>query len=80
MLYYVLYYIQQTTNIGKKMALTTEQIHQTAQELTEKGINPTLANVRSALGGGSFTTIGEALKTWKQAQKDNEKIKQVDIA
>ena len=80
MLYYVLYYIQQTTNIGKKMALTTEQIHATAQELTEKGINPTLANVRSALGGGSFTTIGEALKTWKQAQKDNEKIKQVDIA
>ena len=62
------------------MALTTEQIHQTAQELTEKGINPTLANVRSALGGGSFTTIGEALKTWKQAHKDNEKIKQVDIA
>ena len=80
MLYYVLYYIQQTTNIGKKMALTTEQIHQTAQELTEKGINPTLANVRSALGGGSFTTIGEALKTWKEAQKDNEKLKQVDIA
>lgn len=80
MLYYVLYYIQQTTNIGKKMALTTERIHQTAQELTEKGINPTLANVRSALGGGSFTTIGEALKTWKEAQKDNEKLKQVDIA
>ena len=62
------------------MALTTEQIHQTAQELIDKGINPTLANVRSALGGGSFTTIGEALKTWKQVQKDNEKIKQVDIA
>ena len=62
------------------MALTTEQIHQTAQELTEKGINPTLANVRQALGGGSFTTIGEALKTWKEAQKDNEKLKQVDIA
>ena len=80
MLYYVLYYIQQTTNIGKKIALTTEQINQTAQKLTEKGINPTLANVRSALGGGSFTTIGEALKTWKEAQKDNEKLKQVDIA
>lgn len=80
MLYYVLYYIQQTTNIGKKMALTTEQIHQTAQELTDQGINPTLANVRSALGGGSFTTIGEALKTWKQAQKDNEKLKEIDIA
>ena len=62
------------------MALTTEQIHATAQELTEKGINPTLANVRQALGGGSFTTIGEALKTWKQAQKDNEKLKEIDIA
>ena len=80
MLYYVLYYIQQTTKGYHKMALTTEQIHATAQELTEKGINPTLANVRSALGGGSFTTIGEALKTWKEAQKDNEKLKQVDIA
>lgn len=62
------------------MALTTEQIHATAQELTDQGINPTLANVRSALGGGSFTTIGEALKTWKQAQKDNEKLKEIDIA
>lgn len=80
MLYYVLYYIQHTTKGYHKMALTTEQIHATAQELTEKGINPTLANVRSALGGGSFTTIGEALKTWKEAQKDNEKLKQVDIA
>lgn len=80
MLYFVLYYIQHTTKGYHKMALTTEQIHQTAQELTEKGINPTLANVRQALGGGSFTTIGEALKTWKEAQKDNEKLKQVDIA
>ena len=62
------------------MPLTTEQIHATARELTEKGINPTLANVRQALGGGSFTTIGEALKTWKQAQKDNEKLKEIDIA
>lgn len=53
MLYYVLYYIQQTTKIGKKMALTTEQIHATAQELADQGINPTLANVRSALGGGN---------------------------
>lgn len=34
-------------------------------ELDASGIKPTLARVREALGGGSFTTIQPLLKEWK---------------
>lgn len=46
------------------MAITTADIHTAADTLIAQGKRPTLAAVRAALGGGSFTTIGEALKTW----------------
>lgn len=46
------------------MALTTADIHAAADTLIAQGKRPTLAAVRAALGGGSFSTIGEALKTW----------------
>ncbi|MCG3810126.1 DNA-binding protein [Psychrobacter sp. Ps4] len=48
------------------MALTTEGIHAAADKLQANGTTPTQTKVREALGGGSFSTIGEALKTWKQ--------------
>lgn len=51
------------------MALTKEQIFQTADQLTAAGESPTLANVRKALGGGSFTTISEAMNEWKTKQQ-----------
>lgn len=47
------------------MALTTEQIHAAADELAAAGQAPTLAAVRQALGGGSFTTISQAMAGWK---------------
>lgn len=46
------------------MAITTADIHAAADALAAQGKRATLAAVRAALGGGSFTTIGEALKTW----------------
>ncbi len=46
------------------MAITTADIHAAAAALAAQGRRPTLAAVRAALGGGSFSTIGEALKTW----------------
>ena len=46
------------------MAISTAEIHAAADALAAQGKRPTLAAVRSALGGGSFSTIGEALKTW----------------
>lgn len=51
------------------MAITTADIHAAADRIAEAGQQPTLAAVRSALGGGSFTTISEAMKAWKAAQQ-----------
>lgn len=51
------------------MAITTADIHAAADQITASGQQPTLAAVRAALGGGSFTTISEAMKSWKAAQQ-----------
>lgn len=47
------------------MAITKEQIFSVADELVAAGKTATLASVRAAVGGGSFTTISEALKEWR---------------
>lgn len=61
------------------MALTTADIHAAADKLHEQGITPTQTKVREALGGGSFSTIGEALKSWKQELQEHEQLKQTDM-
>lgn len=47
------------------MAITKEQIFEIANRLDAEGQNPTLSAVRKLLGGGSFTTISEAMTEWK---------------
>lgn len=61
------------------MALTTQQIHASADQLHAQGIKPTLAEVRKALGGGSFTTISEAMKSWRQEHQEEQALKQVEL-
>lgn len=61
------------------MALTTEDIHAAADQLHANGITPTQTKVREALGGGSFSTIGEALKTWKQELQEHEQLRKTDM-
>ena len=51
------------------MAITKNQIFQVADQLTVAGESVTLAAVRKLLGGGSYTTINEALKEWKAKQQ-----------
>jgi hypothetical protein len=48
------------------------QIFGAADTLDAAGHHPALAAVRKALGGGSFTTISEAMNEWKarKAEKD----------
>ena len=53
------------------MAISTAEIHAAADALAAQGKRPTLAAVRAALGGGSFSTIGEALKTWHKPDTGN---------
>lgn len=50
------------------MAITKEQILAAATDLAATGAAPTLAAVRKAVGGGSYTTISEALKEWRALQ------------
>ena len=51
------------------MAISNEDVYSVADRLSESGQQPTLAAVRSALGGGSFTTISEAMKSWRSKQQ-----------
>ena len=52
------------------MALTQQQVFDAADQLVTDGHNPTLSNVRKALGGGSYTTISEFMAVWKAKQQE----------
>jgi chromosome segregation ATPase len=54
------------------MAITKEQIFAAADELDLNGQSPTLSAVRKAVGGGSFTTISEAMTEWKARKATKE--------
>jgi chromosome segregation ATPase len=54
------------------MAITKDQIFGAADEIDAAGLNPTLAAVRKALGGGSFTTISEGMTDWKARKAARE--------
>ena len=53
------------------MAVTREIIWAAADALDHAGEKPTLAAIRKKVGGGSYTTISEAMTEWhaKRAQK-----------
>lgn len=61
------------------MPITKEQIIETAERLQAEGTNPTQTNVREALGGGSFATIGPILKAWKESEKEDHALAEVHI-
>lgn len=54
------------------MAITTAQIHAAADQIDKEGKRPTLAGVRTVLGGGSFSTIQAAMATWKKKEEEEE--------
>lgn len=54
------------------MTSTTARIFEIADELDAAGQNPTLAGVRKALGGGSYTTISQAMNEWRAKKAAKE--------
>ena len=44
-----------------------QRVAEAAQELNERGIRPTVARIRAALGGGSPNDLAPALKSWKES-------------
>jgi chromosome segregation ATPase len=60
--------------------ITEEKIIETAEALKAAGKNPTQVAVREALGGkGSFATIGPALKRWKDGQKEEHALAEIQV-
>jgi len=59
--------------------MATNDTHAIADRLAEAGQRPTLAAVRKELGGGSFTTISEAMKTWHEAQQQEHALGEVQV-
>lgn len=54
------------------MTITTARIFEIADNLDAIGQNPTLASVRKALGGGSYTTISQAMAEWRAKKSAKE--------
>lgn len=65
-------YRDTTYNDGSEMAITRDKIWAAADDIDSAGQNPTLAAVRKAVGGGSFTTIQEAMVEWKARRAAKE--------
>lgn len=61
------------------MKITEQQVHAAADRIAGAGEKPTLAKVRAALGGGSFTTISEAMKAWHARQADDKALEAVEV-
>lgn len=61
------------------MALTAEKIHAEADKIAAQGDRPTLSRVRKALGGGSFSTISEAMQDWHQKQTQEHALAEVEV-
>lgn len=61
------------------MALTDDQIHATADKIVAQGERPTLSRVRKALGGGSFSTISEAMQAWREKQTEEHALAEVEV-
>lgn len=54
------------------MALTKEDVIQAANDLAQKGIQPTNTLVRENLGAGSYSTISVGLKIWREQQRQKQ--------
>jgi hypothetical protein len=54
------------------MAITQDDVFQAASKLDANGQTPTLAAVRKAIGGGSYSTISEYMALWRDHQSTLE--------
>ena len=51
------------------MAITKQDIIDTAEQLASEGFNPSMHAVRERLGSGSFATISPVLREWKEKRE-----------
>ena len=61
------------------VTITAETVAAAADRLHGDGTNPTQSAVRTALGGGSFSTIGPLLHKWRDNQAEAAELVKVDL-
>ena len=61
------------------VTITAETVAAAADRLHGDGTNPTQSAVRTALGGGSFSTIGPLLHKWRDNQPEAAELAKVDL-
>lgn len=61
------------------MALTKKDIFEVADELAVKGEKVTQLTVREVLGSGSFSTIAEALREWRELQDEEAELQEAEL-
>ncbi|MBF0299479.1 MAG: DNA-binding protein [Oligoflexia bacterium] len=54
--------------------INENQVFNAADELIEKGVNPTIEALREKIGTGSFATISKYLSQWKVARSPKQEI------
>lgn len=59
-----------------RMGVQYEDVVEAALQLQKQGDNPTLQRIRDWLGSGSFTTISEHLKQWRENQRNATPLQQ----
>ena len=74
---YIIQYIIQ--KIHQMVTITAETVAAAAGRLQGDGTNPTQSAVRTALGGGSFSTIGPLLHKWRDNQAEAAELAKVDL-
>ena len=65
--------------IHQMVTITAETVAAAADRLQGDGTNPTQSAVRTALGGGSFSTIGPLLHKWRDNQAEAAELAKVDL-
>ena len=65
--------------IHQMVTITAETVAAAAGRLQGDGTNPTQSAVRTALGGGSFSTIGPLLHKWCDNQAEAAELAKVDL-
>eukprot|EP01022_Parablepharisma_sp_SALTPOND_P033273 TRINITY_DN88398_c0_g1_i1.p2 TRINITY_DN88398_c0_g1~~TRINITY_DN88398_c0_g1_i1.p2 ORF type:complete len:449 (+),score=86.66 TRINITY_DN88398_c0_g1_i1:7142-8488(+) len=71
--------IQMSDTHGSKGGITESAVFAAADAIAAAGQRPTQALVREHLGGGSFATIGPALKKWREAQWEQHELAEVEL-
>jgi hypothetical protein len=54
-----------------RAAALRERVAEAAHALAERGLKPTVARIRAALGGGSPNDLAPALKSWREARAED---------